>query len=689
MGLHTFYCHLTKKPLVDPVLTCDGWTFERSVITAWLTTHDTNPITQEKFANKKLVPNVALKSLIDATSEDAAISALLCPIDQSVMKKVATTQLGHSYDETNIKKWLETSSINPSSGEKLEDKTLIGNWALQAVVDEYHKKRGAVKKAIEADDIDEVWRLTANNQHLLEKLDDEEHNALHWAAMHGSIKVATALQKKYPDFIKAKAFDDSTPLHCAADHDQEVMVSFLLAQGADISAINNTGQTPIHSAAAAGSVGSTQLMLDRRPDLLEAKNRQDETPLLCAAQSRKVDLVNILISRGADQEAVNAEGYSFLHLASKSGSDVFVAQCLTLYFKMQALLNVKTKKGNQLAIGLAAARGDAAMVATLLRFGADPSLSNDEEQNALHLAVASSKRNKALVKLLLAHNKDLAKTKDKKGDTPLHLVATIVKAENEEAQQVQTTESLAIAQELLDCGADIDAQNSAKETPAYASVKHLNFDILKFLQERGANLEIANEHGVTPIQLLTALLIRFGVATTENETTQTSSLLSRVGFTFAAVGGVLTVISTAMYTLGLILVLITIVFPTTWIMAGLIVGSIGAGLFVAGMAGVIVSGSLALVGAICLFTDWIINKVNASQNPETPAPLATALHNENAAVSEQHAPATPGPEHHPGPTSISSALLRGALPPLAAIASAPATTTVIPAPPVIYPIHTF
>ena len=48
----------------DPVVTKDGYSYERSAITSWLKTHNTSPLTNLVLADKSLVPNLALRRAI-------------------------------------------------------------------------------------------------------------------------------------------------------------------------------------------------------------------------------------------------------------------------------------------------------------------------------------------------------------------------------------------------------------------------------------------------------------------------------------------------------------------------------------------------------------------------------------------------------------------------------------------------
>jgi hypothetical protein len=59
-----FVCPLTKEIFYDPVMTCDGNSFERKAIELWLEKRDVSPINGEKLSATNLLPNFALKQLI-------------------------------------------------------------------------------------------------------------------------------------------------------------------------------------------------------------------------------------------------------------------------------------------------------------------------------------------------------------------------------------------------------------------------------------------------------------------------------------------------------------------------------------------------------------------------------------------------------------------------------------------------
>jgi hypothetical protein len=75
MEVEEFLCPITQIKMVDPVLGSDGRTYERSAITEWLRTHTTSPITREPMTAASLVPNYALRSMIERHNTTAVPKA--------------------------------------------------------------------------------------------------------------------------------------------------------------------------------------------------------------------------------------------------------------------------------------------------------------------------------------------------------------------------------------------------------------------------------------------------------------------------------------------------------------------------------------------------------------------------------------------------------------------------------------
>ncbi len=77
MGVNTnsgdyarYNCPITNQVMTDPYSTSNGNTYEYEAIKLWLSMHDSDPLTHEKLASKKLTPNHVLKNVIHEHIEE-------------------------------------------------------------------------------------------------------------------------------------------------------------------------------------------------------------------------------------------------------------------------------------------------------------------------------------------------------------------------------------------------------------------------------------------------------------------------------------------------------------------------------------------------------------------------------------------------------------------------------------------
>jgi serine/threonine protein kinase len=60
-----FHCPITDEVMQDPVICSDGHTYERGAIKTWLLNSNRSPMTNLELSNKNLIPNLALRSVIE------------------------------------------------------------------------------------------------------------------------------------------------------------------------------------------------------------------------------------------------------------------------------------------------------------------------------------------------------------------------------------------------------------------------------------------------------------------------------------------------------------------------------------------------------------------------------------------------------------------------------------------------
>jgi len=82
------------------------------------------------------------------------------------------------------------------------------------------------------------------------------------------------------------------------------VTELLINQGAIVDARNKNGETPLHIASKKGYSDVAQLLIANKADV-NAKTRNDQTPLFCAARLGHKDVMKLLIDKGADVSPVD------------------------------------------------------------------------------------------------------------------------------------------------------------------------------------------------------------------------------------------------------------------------------------------------------------------------------------------------------------------------------------------------
>lgn len=67
-------CPILRKLMDNPVMTCDGNTYDKVAIEKWLNENDTSPLTNLRLKNKNLIPNLAIRRIITEFKESQKIS---------------------------------------------------------------------------------------------------------------------------------------------------------------------------------------------------------------------------------------------------------------------------------------------------------------------------------------------------------------------------------------------------------------------------------------------------------------------------------------------------------------------------------------------------------------------------------------------------------------------------------------
>jgi len=320
--------------------------------------------------------------------------------------------------------------------------------------------------------------------------------ALHKAAMNGRVAVMKLLLQKG---AQAEAFESqcSTALHKAAMVGATSSVKFLLDHGFIIEGRSSTeGNTPLLEAAHSGSTRAVELLLDSGADI-KARNNKGETALHLAtfclnvqdeatwgtSRYPRLELIKLLLSRGADFTIVDQDGKPVLHKVVQAADPPS-----------------RPAESNSLSTPRASLRGDIDAIKLLLSLGADVNVRDNEGETVLHRA--AHEWNLEMIQMLLDAGADV-EAKKTDGSTPLFEPVAL----GPRARPVWWTTAPAM-KVLLDAGVNVTARKNDGRTVLHELVMMLRnsddlegSEVLALLLERRIDTEVRDSNGETAMQL--------------------------------------------------------------------------------------------------------------------------------------------------------------------------------------------
>lgn len=275
-----------------------------------------------------------------------------------------------------------------------------------------------------------------------------------------------------PSELKEQAF-------VAAKSGDLAALEQMLDSGVDVNARDGENDTPLIESARRGHADLAKLLLSRGADV-EARNDERVTALAAASEKGRIDVVKALLDSGATVDPKNADGFTALALAARSGH----VKAVNMLLAKGADTKARTDSGLT-ALILAAAHGHLEVAQALLDSGADISARDLESSTALTEAARNG--HSEVVKLLLAQGAGIEARGRKYVDEQLLYAAL--------------RDDQPRAAELLIAGANINVQAESGDTPLTLAVGLGHMKSTRFFIEKGAvvNVKCANE--CTPLMV--------------------------------------------------------------------------------------------------------------------------------------------------------------------------------------------
>ena len=132
---------------------------------------------------------------------------------------------------------------------------------------------------------------------------------LHDAARDGDLVAVEAAVAQGAE-IDAQGDNGETPLILAILAQEQAAVELLIDKGAYIQGRNAGGFTPLHAAAYAGDAAMAELLIAKGADINDAQNKAGVTPLFPAIEEDHKAVAELLIARGASLSSKERHGYT-------------------------------------------------------------------------------------------------------------------------------------------------------------------------------------------------------------------------------------------------------------------------------------------------------------------------------------------------------------------------------------------
>jgi uncharacterized protein len=197
----------------------------------------------------------------------------------------------------------------------------------------------------------------------------EFHVVFKWVIGIFVVLSTTVWANSFADFFSAVKRDDVSA------------VRQLAQRGFDLNTRNEEGEHALFLALRDDAPAVASFLLGQATVQIEARTRQDESPLMMAALKGKLDAARRLIERKAE---VNKPGWAPLHYAATNAEDESLPM-VRMLLEHHAYIDAASPNSTT-PLMMAAHYGNPAVVKLLLEEGADPLIKNQQGLSAIDFA---------------------------------------------------------------------------------------------------------------------------------------------------------------------------------------------------------------------------------------------------------------------------------------------------------------
>jgi ankyrin repeat protein len=340
---------------------------------------------------------------------------------------------------------------------------------------------------------------------------EDGETVLMTASRTGNVTAVNALLMRGARVNDTEKFRGQTALMWAAAENHPDVVTLLLKHSADSSIRSldrpilpgqlrdgnrfayypRGGMTALLFAARQGARESAAALIDGGADINEG-DPDRTTALTVAIENTHYGLANLLLDRGADPNIADIRGRTPLYEA--------------VTMRTEDVSNLPFRKDTDQTTSLEAVKAllarhadpNAALKAVVLSTAPQDGEDNTLSVGATPLMRAARGGDVEVMRLLVERGAD-AKARTRDGTTVLMIAAAM--GYRGQHSRVKEPEAFEAVKYCLDLGLDLNTANSRGETALHAAVQMGWDSIVKILLTKGANLDVKNQRGLTPLDL--------------------------------------------------------------------------------------------------------------------------------------------------------------------------------------------
>ncbi|XP_071111901.1 serine/threonine-protein phosphatase 6 regulatory ankyrin repeat subunit B-like [Haliotis cracherodii] len=228
----------------------------------------------------------------------------------------------------------------------------------------------------------QVFDLLVGEEADVSLVDDNRDNILHVTCLGGHVDmVKYVLSQKVAD-IHSRGNYGRTPLMMAAEKGHRQVFDLLVTQGADVTLVDDDGDTILHVASLGGHAEMVKYVLSQKFADINSRGQYGRTPMMMAAEKGHRQVFDFFMTQGADVTLMDDNRDNILHVACLGGHVDMVKYVLS---QKVADINSRGQYGWTPPM-VAAQKGHRQVFDLLVREGVDVSLVGVDGNNILHVA---------------------------------------------------------------------------------------------------------------------------------------------------------------------------------------------------------------------------------------------------------------------------------------------------------------